>query len=158
MPSSLLERVRKYGSNPNPGSGGLSKAEVEAITAEKISALSSVHMVAASGAAQTIAFAEGAIWDITLTANCTLTFPTPEAGKSFTLELEQDATGSRTVTWPANARWSNGVYPTLSTAAEAVDIIYFQCFDGAHWAGFPGGYSMAVGGSSPTVPAVVQTA
>jgi hypothetical protein len=40
--------------------------------------------------------------------------------------IVQDATGSRTVTWPANVKWPNGgTAPTLSTAANSIDIVAF---------------------------------
>lgn len=96
-----------------------------------------VRTVAASGAAQTIPAPSAAgINRITLTANCTLTFPTATAGASFTLTLVQDGTGSRTITWPGSVKWANGVAPTLSTGAGKVDRLSFLCDDGSTWAGF----------------------
>jgi hypothetical protein len=117
-----------------------------------------VKTVSASGEALTVKLSEGTVWSITLTKNTTLTFPAPEAGKGFTLRLAQDGTGGRTVTWPASTRWSGGVYPLLSTAKEAVDLVSFVCIDGEHWLGFFDGKSMAVGGGSETIPTVVQEA
>lgn len=72
---------------------------------------------------------------ITLTANCTLTFPAAAAGKSFLAELVQDATGSRLATWPANVKWAAGTAPTLTTAAAKGDLLGFYCLDGANWLG-----------------------
>jgi hypothetical protein len=96
-----------------------------------------VATVAASGAAQAITNpAVGAtITVITLTANCTLTFPSAGAGKSFTLVLKQDATGSRLVTWPT-LTWPGGVAPTLTTTAAKTDVFSFLCVDGATWYAF----------------------
>lgn len=76
---------------------------------------------------------------LTLTANCTLTFPTASAGKSFMLVLKQDATGSRTVTWPGSVKWPGGTAPTLTTTASKTDVISFICVDGTNWYGFVGG-------------------
>ena len=53
---------------------------------------------------------------------------------SLTLKLIQDATGSRTVTWPAGVLWAGGAAPTLSTAAASVDIITFY-WDGTNYYG-----------------------
>lgn len=76
---------------------------------------------------------------LTLTANCTLTFPTAAKGKSFTLGLVQDATGSRTVTWPGSVKWAGGTAPTLTTTAAKTDVISFLCGDGTNWLGFVSG-------------------
>lgn len=45
------------------------------------------------------------------------------------LYLEQDGTGSRTVSWPSAVKWPGGQAPTLSTAAGAVDVIVLGTFD-----------------------------
>jgi hypothetical protein len=109
--------------------------------AETRIAIERVNTVAASGAAQTIpAPTVATISRITLTANCTLTFPTATAGSSFTLVLVQDGTGSRTVTWPASImKWVGGTAPTLSTGAGKIDYLSFVCTDGTNWAGFVSG-------------------
>ena len=53
-----------------------------------------------TGTAYTIDLANGSVQILTLTGNCTFTFPTATAGRSFIMILKQDGTGSRTVTWP----------------------------------------------------------
>jgi hypothetical protein len=94
---------------------------------------------ATSGAAATIDLANGNIHDLTLTANCTLTFSNPPASGTsgtFTLFLNQDATGSRTVTWPASVKWAGGTAPTLTTTASRSDILVFTTIDaGTIWYG-----------------------
>jgi len=57
--------------------------------------------------------------------NDVFTFTAPTNPGNFMLWLIQDATGSRTITWPATVRWPGGTAPTLSTAANAVDIVSF---------------------------------
>lgn len=106
--------------------------------------IENVNTVAASGAAQTLPDVDVAtIHRITLTASCSLTFPTAVAGKSFSLELVQDGTGSRTVTWPGTVKWALAVAPTLSVVAGAKDDFAFVCFDGTNWSGFFAGKGMA---------------
>ena len=108
-------------------------------------AVESVNTVAASGAAQTIPDVTAAtINHVTLTAACTLTFPTAAAGKSFVLALKQDGTGSRTVTWPTSATllWPAGTAPTLTTAVGKADLFSFVCADGAHWYGVVAGQNL----------------
>lgn len=80
-------------------------------------------------------FANGNVHELTLTGNITtLTLSNPPAsGESgnLTLILKQDATGSRTVTWPAAVKWVNGgTAPTLSTAASSVDMVSMFTVDG----------------------------
>lgn len=102
-----------------------------------------VNTVAATGATETLpAPSTATIHDLTLTANCTLTFPAAAAGASFTLLLRQDATGSRTVTWPS-VKWAAATAPTLTTAASGVDVLAFVCVDGVHWLGFACGQGIA---------------
>ncbi len=54
----------------------------------------------------------------------TLSITNPVAGAVYTIRIVQDGTGNRTITtWPTGTVWPNGVAPTLSTAANAVDVI-----------------------------------
>lgn len=93
---------------------------------------------ASSGSAYTVSVTAASVLDLTLTANCTLTFPSPTSGSQFTLLLKQDGTGSRTVTWPAAVRWPSGTAPTLTPTAGKTDVIGFLS-DGTYWLGFVGG-------------------
>jgi hypothetical protein len=73
------------------------------------------------------------IYNITLTGSATLTFSNPPAsGTLYSLMIiaKQDGTGSRTITWPASVKWPNASAPTLSTAANAVDVLNFFTVDG----------------------------
>lgn len=79
--------------------------------------------------------AVASISNLNMTGNVTFTFPTAAAGKSFTLALTQDATGSRTATWPGTVKWPNGAPPSLSTAATKTDLFSFVCVDGTNWLG-----------------------
>ena len=47
------------------------------------------------------------------------------AGATYILLVKQDATGSRTLTFSSNYKFT--ATPTLSTAANKVDIISFVC-------------------------------
>lgn len=50
-----------------------------------------------------------------MTDNCTFTLSNPVAGRTYVLELTQDATGGRTATRPATVLTPNGIGVTLST-------------------------------------------
>ena len=81
-----------------------------------------------SGATDTIDWSNGQKQKSTLTGNVTYTFTDPNGPGNFTLRLIQDATGSRTVTWPATVKWPGGIAPVLSVSANAEDIVtlYFN--------------------------------
>ena len=74
------------------------------------------------------------VFTVTHNANITtLTISnTPASGKagSFTLILTQDATGGRTITFPATVKWSGGTAPTLSTTANKDNVLSFFTVDG----------------------------
>lgn len=82
----------------------------------------------------TISLSNGTVQILTLTDNCTYTFPTPVAGKSFTLFQKQDATGSRTVTWDSNVEWPLSTAPTITSTANKMDVFSFIS-DGTNWYG-----------------------
>lgn len=87
-----------------------------------------------SSTAITLDLTNGTVQIITLTGNCTFTFPTATAGKGFTLLLKQDATGSRTVTWPASVKWPASTAPTITSTASKGDKYVFVG-DGTYWWG-----------------------
>lgn len=90
-----------------------------------------------TGTAYTIDLANGTVQILTLTGNCTFTFPTATAGKSFMLLLKQDGTGSRTVTWPSltnPVKWPGGTAPTITATASKMDKFVFTA-DGTNWIG-----------------------
>jgi hypothetical protein len=55
---------------------------------------------------------------------------------SLTLLVFQDATGSRTITWPGSVKWGNAGAPTLTTTASKMDMISIFTVDGGtNWYG-----------------------
>lgn len=91
-----------------------------------------------SGTAITIGAANGNVQKITLTANTTLTLTSPTSGVmcSLTLLIFQDASGSRTITWPASVKWGNAGAPTLTTTASKMDMVSIFTVDGGvNWYG-----------------------
>lgn len=87
-----------------------------------------------SGATATIDWNEGNKQKIVLTDDCSLTFATPFGATTVTLKVEQDVTGIRLVTWPANVKWAAGTAPTLTTTGNAIDIVVFY-YDGVNYYG-----------------------
>lgn len=82
----------------------------------------------------------------TLTGNTTLVLPTPAADKSgtITLVLKQDATGGRTITWPANTilKWPDGISQQPAAGANTTSVIHLL-WTGVEWHGLLGGKSFA---------------
>lgn len=101
------------------------------------SVIDSVNHVAAAGAAQTIpdVTTDQSSHLVLTAASCALTFPAAARGKSFSILLEQDATGGRDFTVPGNVRWIGGVKPALTTTASKQDLLSFICLDGTSWVG-----------------------
>ena len=88
-----------------------------------------------SGVSGTIDFTTGTFQQSTLTDNCTYTFTNPSGPCTVFLKTIQDATGSRTITWPVSVMWTNNnTPPTISTTALAVDFFCFV-YDGSNYYG-----------------------
>lgn len=87
-----------------------------------------------SATADTIDWGAGNFQKSTLTGNCTYTFTAPSGTARLTLEIIQDATGSRTVTFPAAVIWSGGTAPTLTTTANKRDFVTFY-YNGTNYYG-----------------------
>jgi len=94
--------------------------------------------------AYTIDLAGGSVQILTLTGNCTYTFPTPVAGKSFILVQKQDATGGRTVTWPASVDWPAATAPTLTSTALRATKFVFTAINSSNWLGSVAGQNYTV--------------
>ena len=83
------------------------------------------------GATITPDFALANNFSVTLGGNRTLANPTNlTVGQSGVIKVTQDATGSRTLAYGANWDFAGGTAPTLTTTANAVDILAYYV-DGA---------------------------
>jgi hypothetical protein len=81
---------------------------------------------------------------IVLNHTITLTMNNPQAGAFYLLKLTQDATGSRTITWPANVHWPNaGTAPAMSSTPGRSDLFTFY-YDGTNFLGQVGAYGYNV--------------
>ena len=78
------------------------------------------------GATITPDFAAANNFSVTLGGNRTLANPTNVVvGQSGVIKITQDATGSRTLAFGSSWDWQGGVAPTLTTTANAVDILVY---------------------------------
>ncbi len=118
----LLIRGTSYWSN-TPAAGKVALASKGGV--ENVSAVTST-------ASTTLNLNNGNVFNVTLNvATTTFTFTGATAGKacSFAVYLRQNA-ANRAVAWPASVKWAGGTAPTISTTANAVDIVVFESIDG----------------------------
>lgn len=107
---------------------------IQAGTADKVVTADKLHD---AHAPQTLTDQATTAWDMaagfnatwTLGGNRTLTVSNQKAGLTYVLAVIQDATGTRSVTWPASFNWGAAGTPTLSTGAGKVDIVTIYCRD-----------------------------
>lgn len=78
------------------------------------------------GSTITFNLASGSHHKVTLGGNRTLAISNPASNPVFRVILQQDGTGSRTVTWFSGIRWSAGTAPTLTTTAGKIDVFDFE--------------------------------
>jgi len=87
-----------------------------------------------TGAAATINLVNGNFVTATLTDNCTFTFTSgiSTGAITFTLFLTNDATPSRSITWPISVKWPNASAspPPRTTTANRTDVYTFFSFNG----------------------------
>lgn len=103
----------------------------DAITMQQKQAGTPVYDAGNSGTALTIDFNNGDQQKITLTGNCTLTLSNVIAGRHYVLQIVQDGTGGRTITFPSSCRASGGSNfgtPTLTTTASRLSIVTLSAY------------------------------
>lgn len=98
-----------------------------------------------SATAMTINCALSNVFTIGMTANVTTapTLSNPKDGQTINVFLTQDATGSRTMTWPTSFKWAGGAAGVLSTTASSVDLLVatYRASTGFWYAGLTKAYA-----------------
>jgi hypothetical protein len=101
--------------------------------------------VAFSATAMTVNCSLSNVFATTFTANVTTapTLSNPGDGQTINWFITQDATGGRTMTWPASFKWPSGASKTLSTAANSVDLLVatYRSATGFWYVGLQKGFS-----------------
>ena len=82
-------------------------------------------VVSFSATAMTLDCSLSNVFTTTFTANVTTapTISNPSDGQTINWFITQDATGSRTMTWPTSFKWPGGTAGVLSTGANSVDLV-----------------------------------
>tara|TARA_B100000953_G_scaffold277424_1_gene252242 strand:+ start:45 stop:659 length:615 start_codon:yes stop_codon:yes gene_type:complete len=86
-----------------------------------------------ASATYTVDLANGTIFDLTSGSTCTVTMPSAEAGKSFTIVAAVPAA------WSGTIKWSGGAAPTTGSGIT----IYSFISDGSNWYGMQAGTGFA---------------
>jgi len=73
--------------------------------------------------------------------NITIALSNVSVGQIFSIEIIQDATGGRTVTWFSTIRWVSGTAPTLS-GANKKDTFVFRCTSSGNYDGYIAGQNI----------------
>lgn len=73
----------------------------------------------------TVDWSKGNTQAVTLNGSRALVFVNGQKGGRYMLIVKQDATGSRTVKWPASVHCPGNTPPTLTTTANRKDFISF---------------------------------
>jgi hypothetical protein len=128
-----------------PMTGPLDLAGFELLQAALRAAVEVQITDAAATGAVSLDLAAGNAFALTLVGNVTLSFDNePGAGVALgvSVALTQDATGGRTISWPAGTLWAGGTPPTLSTTGAAQDLFALVRLGGA-WYGLTAGQGFA---------------
>lgn len=113
----------------NIGAKGTGQVKVTSSTFQDI-------VTATDGATVTFAMQSGNYQRVTLGGNRTLALSNVKVGQFFVLDLVQDGTGSRTVTWFTTIKWAGGSAPTLTTTAGKIDSFGFVCTSSGNYQGY----------------------
>lgn len=91
---------------------------------------------ATDGTTVTFDLSDGNYQKVTLGGNRTLALSNVKVGQFFVIDLVQDGTGSRTVTWFTTIKWAGGSAPTLTTTASKIDSLGFVCTSSGNYQGY----------------------
>ena len=117
--------------------GAASLASTLAVTGKSTFA-ATVQTITTATDAATVTFdmSLGNIQQVTLGGNRTLALSNVSVGQCFIINLIQDGTGSRTVTFWGTIKWDNGTTPTLTTTASKTDTVGFICVSTGNYLGY----------------------
>lgn len=98
-----------------------------------------ITVVADAGSTYGINITNSIVFDITLTEDCTFTFPSTLVSnylQEFIIYLKQDTTGGWTPSFPSSVKWADDTPPTLDETPSTLNIIrFFSLGDASRWYG-----------------------
>lgn len=75
-----------------------------------------------SSTSYTMDLSKGNFLPFSVATSTTITFSNAQTGAAYYLQMRQDTTGSRTITF-SNCNWSGGSAPTFTTTANKIDLV-----------------------------------
>ncbi len=113
------------------GNGNIVRATSPTITTSTILNSAETQQTLTDGATVSWDMNSGGYGVVTLGGNRTIANPTnTRNGAVYVMEIIQDGSGSRILTWSSNFVWAAGTAPTLTTTASKRDFITFVCSNG----------------------------
>ena len=106
--------------------GVVNSAGISTTGVFNIASANVLSQVLTDGATVSWNIALGQIATVTLAGNRTMAAPTNLKVGSYVLYVKQDAVGTRLMTWNSVFKWANGTAPTLTTNANATDVLRFD--------------------------------
>ena len=86
----------------------------------------------------------GNVFNDSISANTTYTFSNPPTtGTAYAFTLKVTVSGTRTITWPAEIDWPEGVAPTSPADGETSVFVFYTTNGGADYYGFLAGNAVA---------------
>ena len=125
----------------NAVSGTIAPASTSTNSATELvtkSYIDSAYQTATDGATVTFDLGNGGYrkHKVTLGGARTLAISNGIVGQVFIIDLIQDGTGSRTVTWFSTIKWAGGTVPTLTTTANKIDSFGFIVTSAGNYQGY----------------------
>jgi hypothetical protein len=93
------------------------------ITIQGSQVIQSIYDAGDSGSSIEIDFDNGNFQKLKLTANCTLSVTNMKAGSNYTLLIQQDATGGRTLTFDSDLIAPSGATLPFNKGANSVSVL-----------------------------------
>lgn len=129
IPGGAINNAAIGGTTPSTGAFTTLSASGTATFSGAMSATAAAYMqidTLTDGATITPDFSVGNNFSVTLGGNRTLANPTNlTAGQSGVIFITQDGTGSRTLAYGSSWDFPNATAPTLTTTANAVDVLVY---------------------------------
>ncbi len=96
-----------------------------------------------AAATATLTLNTGNIHTITMPAgNITIALSNESVGQAFVVNIIQDGSGSRLVTWFSTIRWAGGAAPTLTTTLNKIDTFGFIVVSSGNYYGYTVGQNL----------------
>ena len=124
------------------GSGSLVFGTSPTLVTPNIASIKWSVVTDTDGATITFDKNSGDFHRVVLGGNRTLALSNMSAGDKIVIDLVQDGTGTRTVTWFTTIKWTGWTVPTLTTTINKIDTFGFICTSAGNYQGYVVGQNL----------------